>query len=73
MKLIIKWNHYDTTHSHLQLYTQIHVFKGRDPFWPHQYGVPMKDIRRASVAVIWAEIPKSATQQGNKSINNNYI
>lgn len=32
-------------------------------YWPYQYGVPMKDIRRARVAVIWAEIPKSATQQ----------
>lgn len=30
------------------------------PSTPHQYGVPMKERRRASVAPIWAEIPKSA-------------
>lgn len=34
----------------------------------YQYGVPMKDIRRARVAVIWAEIPKSAAKQKKKNI-----
>lgn len=38
-------------------------------FDPYQYGVPMKDIRRASVAVIWAEIPKSATQEREQKYN----
>lgn len=32
----------------------------------YQYGVPMKDIRRARVAVICAEIPKSAEKRTTK-------
>lgn len=35
---------------------------------PHQYGVPMKERRRASVAPIWAEIPKSAGGRDRDSV-----
>lgn len=39
----------------------------------YQYGVPMKDIRRARVAVICAEIPKSAEKRTKKKVFQQFI